>query len=119
MTCLVPTSLEGGEHVDLRNMVVAKISKFIVVCVGLLMTPVVLRAIFEPSAVTALWVVLAGAVVWRVNQIAVYVNDGWVTISNFFKTTHIPVWEAEVELGGDSSNLPLDEPRKTSKYGVF
>lgn len=80
-------------------MVVAKISKFIVVCVGLLMTPAVLRFAFEPSMVSGLWLVLSGAVVWRVNQIAVYVNDGWVIIRNFFRTTHVPVWEAEVELG--------------------
>ncbi len=90
-------------------MVVAKISKFIVACVALLMVPAILRVVVDPSMINVVWLLLSGAVVVRVNQIAVYVNDGWVIISNFFKTTHIPVWEAEVELGEPEGGLALSD----------
>jgi len=90
-------------------MVVARVSKFIVVCIALGLTPVLLRAITSPSVFSALWVLMAVAVVVRVNQIAVYVNDGWVVVRNFFKTTHVPVWEAEVELGEPEGGLTLSD----------
>lgn len=97
-------------------MVVARISKFMVVCVALLMIPTVIRFVSEPSSLSALWVMIGAGIVYRVNQIAVYVNDGWVVVRNFFKTTHVPVWEAEVELGEQEGGLvvsdaggPLDE----------
>lgn len=90
-------------------MVVAKISKFIVVCVALMTIPTLLRFISAPSLLSAVWFLWTSAVVYRVNQIAVYVNDGWVTIRNFAKTTHVPIWEAEVELGEKEGGLVLSD----------
>lgn len=79
---------------------IARISRFMVVCSALLlMVPTILRFALMPSLVTFVWSLLALGVAVRVSQISLAVSHDVVTITNFFKTTEIPVWEAEVELG--------------------
>jgi len=90
-------------------MVIARASKFVVVVVALLLTPVFLRAVLWPSFAHAVWGSAAVAIIVRMGQVALEVNDGWVTVRNFFKTTHIPVWEAEIELGENEGGLMVSD----------
>lgn len=90
-------------------MVIAQNSKFIVCVVALLLTPVFLRAIVWPSMVAAVWGAAGVAIIVRMSQVAIEVGDGWVTIRNFFKTSHISVWEAEIELGEQEGGLMVSD----------
>lgn len=80
-------------------VVVARPSRFIVFGVAFLLVPTVFRAAMDPSLVNLAWASLAIPIVARTALLAVAVNKEWVVIRNFFSTTAIPLWEAEVELG--------------------
>ena len=67
--------------------------------VAFLLLPTVVRAAINPSLVNFVWALCALPIVVRTSQLAVAVNKEWVTIRNFFSTTHVPLWEAEVEFG--------------------
>ena len=80
-------------------VVVARPSRFIVFGVALLLVPTVFRAAMDPSILNLAWACLAIPIVARTALLAVAVNEEWVVVRNFFSTTAIPLWEAEVELG--------------------
>ena len=87
--------------------VVARVSRVVVVLVAALFSPTILRAIMDPNSVTIGTVVLGAMVVIRVAQISVGVSPDWVIVRNFFRTTHVPIWEAEVELGEPEAETGL------------
>ncbi len=80
-------------------VVVARPSRFIVFGVAFLLVPTVVRAALEPSLVNLAWALCGVPVVVRTALLCVAVDSQWVVIRNFFSTTSIPLWEAEVELG--------------------
>ncbi len=80
-------------------VVVARPSRFIVFGVAFLLIPTVVRAAIDPTLINFVWALAGIPIVVRTSQLAVAVNREWVTIRNFFSTTHVPLWEAEVELG--------------------
>lgn len=80
-------------------VIVARPSRFIVFGVALLLVPTVFRAAMDPSLVNFAWALLAVPVVIRTALLTVAVDREWVVVRNFFSTTAIPLWEAEVELG--------------------
>lgn len=80
-------------------VVVARPSRFIVFAVAFVLLPAVVRAAVDPSLVNFAWALCGLPIVIRTSQLTVAVNKDWVTIRNFFRTTHVPLWEAEVELG--------------------
>lgn len=80
-------------------VVVARPSRFIVFAVAFLLVPTVVRAAMEPTLVNFAWALCGVPIVIRTSQLTVAVNKDWVTVRNFFSTTHVPLWEAEVELG--------------------
>lgn len=88
--------------------VIARVSKFVVgVVATLALAPTLLRAIISPNSITIGWVIIGAMIVIRVAQISVAVSPDWVIVRNFFRTTHVPVWEAEVEFGETESERGL------------
>jgi len=79
-------------------VVVARPSRFIVFGVAFLLVPTVVRAALDPSLVNLAWALCGVPVVVRTALLAVAVDKDWVVIRNFFSTTAVPLWEAEVEL---------------------
>ncbi len=80
-------------------VVVARPSRFIIFAVALLLLPTVVRAALNPSLINFAWALCGLPIVIRTSQLTVAVNKDWVTVRNFFSTTHVPLWEAEVEFG--------------------
>ncbi len=80
-------------------VVVARPSKFIVFGVAFLLVPTVVRAAMDPSLINFAWALCGLPIVIRTSLLTVAVNKDWVTVRNFLSTTHIPLWEAEVEFG--------------------
>ena len=80
-------------------VVIARPSRFIIFGVALLLVPTVVRAALDPSLVNFAWALLGLPIVIRTSMLTVAVNKDWVTIRNFLSTTHVPLWEAEVEFG--------------------
>lgn len=78
-------------------VVVARPSRFIVFGVAFLLVPTVVRAALDPSLVNFAWALCGLPIVIRTAMLTVAVNKDWVTVRNFLSTTHIPLWEAEVE----------------------
>jgi len=89
--------------------VIARTSLFFNGLVALVASPIVLRAIMNPTRWSFLWAIMAIAVVVRVSQIRVSVGGDFVRVSNFFKTVDIPVWEAEIELGEKEGGGPMSD----------
>ena len=58
------------------------------------------------------WALLAVAVVVRVSQIRLSVGRDFVRVQNFFRTTDVPIWKAEVEEGEPEPELGYNELRK-------
>ena len=80
-------------------VVVARPSRFIVLAVAFLLVPTVVRAALDPSLVNFAWALCGVPIVVRTSMLTVAVNKEWVLIRNFFSTTAVPLWEAEVEFG--------------------
>lgn len=81
-------------------MIIARTSRFIVGVVAVAaLLPTMARLLTQPSIYSVIWVLLGISIVRRVAQLAVAVSPDWVIIRNFFRTTHVPVWEAQVEFG--------------------
>jgi len=89
--------------------VIARTSRFFVGLVALVASPVVLRAIMNPTPWSALWALMAIGVVIRCSQIRVGVSKEFVRVINFSKTIEIPVWEAEIELGEKEGGGPMSD----------
>ncbi len=88
--------------------VIARVSKFVVGVVAFLaLAPTLLRAFISPNSITIGWVIIGAMIVIRVAQISVAVSPDWVIVRNFFRTTHVPVWEAEIEFGETESERGL------------
>lgn len=80
-------------------VVVARASRFIVFSVAFLLLPTVVRAAMDPTLINFAWALCGVPIVVRMSLLTVAVNKDWVTVRNFFSTTNIPLWEAEVEFG--------------------
>jgi len=94
--------------------IIARTSRFCTGLVAVGLSPVVARPIFNPSVAGLLWAMLAIVVIVRVSSIQLAVGRDFVRIQNFFRTTDIPIWEAEVEKGEPEPELGfnrLDDDR--------
>lgn len=81
-------------------VVIARTSRFVVGSVAAAaLIPTVARLLTKPSLFAIVWVLLGISIVRRVAQIAVAVSPDSVIVRNFFRTTRVPVWEAQVEFG--------------------
>jgi len=89
--------------------IVARTSKFFIGLVALALSPVIGRAVLHPTPFTFLWAGLAIAVVVRVAKLHVGVTKDFVRIQNFFKTTEVPIWEAEIEHGEPEPGFALSD----------
>ncbi len=99
-------------------VVVARPSRFIVFGVALLLVPTVFRAALDPSMVNFAWALFGLPIVIRTSMLTVAVNKDWVTVRNFLSTTHIPLWEAEVEFGEiEGGGLVSDSGGKLDQGG--
>ena len=92
--------------------VIARTSHFCTGIVGFLLGPVILRPVIMPSIAGLLWATLAIGVIVRVSTIQLSVSRECVRIQNFFRTTDIPIWEAEVEQGEPEPELGYIELRE-------
>lgn len=98
--------------------IIAHTSKTIVVGVLILLLPTFLRAVTEPSILSISWIAIGLAIWWRIGQLKLAVSTDHVTVLNFFKTTHIPIEEAEVMVGEPEAGLFLsDSGGKLDKGG--
>ncbi len=89
--------------------VVARVSRLFVGLTALLASPVLSRAIMNPTPWSVLWALMAIGVVVRCAQIRVGVTNEFVRVINFSKTIDIPVWEAEIELGELEGGGPMSD----------
>jgi|GEM_PF-1842525 len=92
--------------------VIARTSRFVTVMVAVMWSPIIFRPIFSPSLPGLAFAMLAIVVVIRVSRIRLGVHrDGFVRVQNFFRTTDVPIWEAEVEQGEPEPELGFNELR--------
>ena len=89
--------------------VIAHTSKTIIVAILVLLLPTFVRAATEPSILSISWIVIGLAIWWRVGQLKVAVSSDHVIVLNFFKTMHIPIEEAEVEVGELEAGVLLSD----------
>ena len=91
--------------------VIARTSHFVTLLCTVMFSPVIVRPLFNPTIQGLVWAMLAIAVIVRVSQIHLGVGAGVVRIQNFFRTTEVPIWEAEVEEGEPEPELGYNELR--------
>jgi len=92
--------------------VIARTSHFVTALLALMLSPIILRPIFNPTIQGLVWAMLSVAVIVRVSQIHLGVGNGFVRVQNFFRTTDVPIWEAEVESGEPEPELGYTELRE-------
>lgn len=92
--------------------VIARTSHFVTALVTLMLSPVIFRPIVDPTIPGLIWAMLAFVVIVRVSQIHLGVHRDFVRIQNFFRTTDVPIWEAEVEEGEPEPELGFNELRE-------
>lgn len=92
--------------------VIARTSHFVTALLALMLSPVILRPIVHPTIAGLVWAMLSIAVIVRVSQIHLGVGRDFVRIQNFFRTTDVPIWEAEVEEGEPEPELGYNELRE-------
>ncbi len=92
--------------------VIARTSHFVTGLCALMFSPIIARPIVNPTIQGLVWALLAVAVVVRVSQIRLSVGRDFVRVQNFFRTTDVPIWEAEVEEGEPEPELGYNELRK-------
>ena len=99
--------------------VIARTSHFVTALLALMLSPVIFRPIVNPTIAGLVWAMLSIAVIVRVSQIHLGVSRDFVRIQNFFRTTDVPIWEAEVEegepepeLGYNLSLIHISEPTR-------
>ena len=76
---------------------IAQPSRVFLALMGLMLTPIILRPFFAFTPLTALWSMLGMVVFNRLMRLGLSVSSDHVVVRNFFRTTEIPIWEAEVE----------------------
>lgn len=89
--------------------VIAQTSKTVTVAILVLLIPTFSRAFVSPSPLTIAWVVIGLGILWRIAQIKVAVSNEYVTVLNFFRTTHIPIWEVDIEVAEPEAGLLLSD----------
>lgn len=92
--------------------VIARTSHIVTVLLTMMLSPVMFRPIMNPTIPGLIWAVLSVVVIVRVSQIHLGVSKDFVRIQNFFKTTEVPIWEAEVEAGEPEPELGYNELRE-------
>ena len=98
--------------------VIAKASKTIIVLVALTAIPALWTAFTRPSILAFLWLIPHVVFVARVAQLRLTVSQAGVTIRNFWATTVVPVWEAEIEVrAGEDTVLLSDAGGKLDTEG--
>lgn len=89
--------------------IIAQTSRTVTWAILILLTPTFLRAVIDPSVWSIGWVAIGLSILSRVSQIKLAVSPEHVTVLNFFSTTHIPIWEAEVEVEDLEGGLLLSD----------
>lgn len=89
--------------------VIAKTSKTVIVATVVLLLPTFFGALLSPSPLSIAWVVIGLVILRRIAHIKVAVSSQYITVLNFFRTTHIPIWEAEIEVGDPEGGLLLSD----------
>ncbi len=98
--------------------VIAKASKTIIVLVALLALPSIWTAFRTLTPLAFIWAAGHVAIVVRVSKLRLTVSDAGIMIRNFFSTTTVPVWEAEIEVrAGEDSVLLSDAGGKLDTEG--
>jgi hypothetical protein len=98
--------------------VIATASKTIVVLAAALAIPATYTAITSPSLLAFVWLVPHIAIVLRVAKLRLSVSASGVMIRNFFSTTVVPIWEAELEIrSGEETVLLSDAGGKLDTEG--
>ena len=91
--------------------VIARTSHISTVFVAMMLSPIIFRPVMNPTIPGLIWAILSVAVIVRVSQIHLAVGRGVVRVQNFFRTTEVPIWEAEVEEGEPEPELGFNELR--------
>lgn len=89
--------------------VIAKASKTIIVLTAVLAIPSLWTAVQSPSILAWIWLAGHIAIVVRVAQLRLSVSKAGVIIQNFFRTTTVPVWEAEIEVRVEKETVLLSD----------
>ena len=95
--------------------VIARTSRFCTGLVAVGLSPVILRPIVNPTLPGFMWMLLAISVVVRVANLHLAVGNGFVRVQNFFRTTDVPIWEAEVDLGEPEPELGFNQYSKVNE----
>ncbi len=115
---MVTQKAQQADQYDQGPKVIAKVSKTLVVFVALLSSLVLVGAFLTSSLLAYFWLICLVLLTIRVSQINLELSEEGVTIRNFFRTTHIPLWEAEVEVhSGEKTVLLSDSGGKLDKEG--
>lgn len=89
--------------------VIAKASKTIIVLTAVLAVPSLWTAVQSPSILAWIWLAAHIGIVVRVAQLRLTVSTAGVMIRNFFSTTTVPVWEAEIEVRAEKDTVLLSD----------
>lgn len=92
--------------------IIAKTPRVATAMVMVMASPVILRPIVDPTIAGLVWSIATIAIVVRVSQIHIGVHRDFVRVQNFFRTTDVPIWEAEVEQGEPEPELGFIELRE-------
>ncbi len=89
------------------DMTIAKVSPWIVGFAAVLLIPTFLRAFDNPTPLSIAWVLIGICLVSRVAMMQLRVDREHVVIRNYFRTTRVPIWEAEVEVVQEEGANPF------------
>ena len=87
--------------------VIARVSNTVIGLTAIFAIPSIFALLFNPSALTLLWVVSHLLIARRVAQISLLVSREGVQVNNFTGTTLVPIWEAEVEVVDQTGFNPM------------
>ncbi|MGI9605819.1 MAG: hypothetical protein ACR2P0_06735 [Acidimicrobiales bacterium] len=101
--------MSGKANTVVDMVVIKKASWLMVGIIAVLVVPTVLNAVTNPTPLAFVWVAIGVAIVWRVSRLKVGVDHDGVTVLNFFRTTKIPIWEAEPEIDDPEAGVLLSD----------